>query len=391
MNSVFARLILKVTPEKVVETAEKMGLHTGITPVPAIALGGLEGGVTPLEMAEAYGTLAAGGKHAEPFGISEVRDAKGDVVFSAKVKAQEAIDPAVAYLTTDILKGVIKRGTGTAAAIGRPAAGKTGTTQQYRDAWFVGYTPHLATAVWMGYPEAQTAMTSVHGIPVTGGSFPAQMWAKFMRAALSGKPESDFARPSGIKRATICLETGMAATDYCPRTGSGLFLSSMTLKSCTKHVEPKKIKVPDLVGMTKEAALAALEKLKLGAKVIEKSVEGVASGVVADQSPAAGSTGTTETVVTLTVSNGGVSTTPPTAEFDAPATAKSGEKVKLDGSASSDDGKITKWYWEFGDGATAQGKNATHAWAEPGTYEITLWVTDDAGLQGSTTKQIVVD
>ena len=92
-----------------------MGLHSGITPVPAIALGGLEGGVTPLEMAEAYATLAAGGKHAEPFGISEVRDAKGAVLFSAKPKAKEAIDPAVAYLTTDILKGVIKRGTGTSS------------------------------------------------------------------------------------------------------------------------------------------------------------------------------------------------------------------------------------------------------------------------------------
>ncbi len=125
----------------------------------------------------------------------------------------------MAYLTTDILKGVIKRGTGTAAAIGRPAAGKTGTTQQYRDAWFVGYTPQLATAVWMGYPEAQTAMTSVHGVAVTGGSFPAQMWAKFMRAALSGKPESDFTRPGGLKRATICLETGHggdATTAHAP-------------------------------------------------------------------------------------------------------------------------------------------------------------------------------
>jgi len=96
-------------------------------------------------------------------------------------------------------------------------------------------------------------------------------------------------------------------------------------------------------------------------------------------------------VVTLTVSNGGVSNTPPTAEFTAPTAAKAGDKVKLDASASADDGKITKWYWEFGDSATSEGKKATHAWTEPGTYEVTLWVTDDAGLQASITKQIEID
>ena len=93
----------------------------------------------------------------------------------------------------------------------------------------------------------------------------------------------------------------------------------MNLKSCTKHAAPKKITVPDLVGMTKEAALAALEKLKLGAQVIEKNVDGVAAGVVASQSPAAGSTATTQTVVTLTVSNGGVSNPAPTADFSVQA------------------------------------------------------------------------
>ncbi len=390
VNSVFARLILDVGADKVVDTAEKLGLHAGIKPVPAIALGGLEGGVTPLEMAEAYATLAANGTHAEPFGISQVKDAEGNVVFSAKRETDEAIDPAIAYLTTDILKGVIKRGTGTAAAIGRPAAGKTGTTQQYRDAWFVGYTPALATAVWMGYPAAQTEMTSVHGIPVTGGSFPAQMWAKFMKAALADTPAKDFTRPTGLSRKRVCLDTGLSATEYCPRTGSGLFLSDMQLKSCTKHKEPKKVKVPDLVGMTKEAALAALDKLKIAAKVVEKNVSGVAVGVVAEQTPDAGSVATSQTVVTLTVSNGGVASEPPAAEFEMPATAKPGEKIDLDASASTDDGEIVKWYWEFGDGATAKSKKTAHAWEEPGDYEVTLWVTDDTGQQASVTKRIEI-
>jgi penicillin-binding protein 1A len=391
VNSVFARLILKITPEKVVETAEKMGLHTGIGPVPAIALGGLEDGVTPLEMADAYATLAAGGKHAEAYGISEVSDSKGAVLFSAEPKASQALDANVAYLTTDILKGVIKRGTGVAADIGRPAAGKTGTTQQNRDAWFVGYTPALATAVWMGYPEAQTAMTNIHGRQVTGGSFPAQMWAKFMSVALAGQPAEDFVKPSGLRRARICLETGLAATEFCPSTGSGLFLSTMVLKTCTKHVAPAVLKVPNLVGRTKEAALADLQRLSLRVKVIEKSVDGVGSGVVASQTPVPGSVATSQTIVTLTVSNGGISNTPPKAQFKVPATAASGEKVALDGSPSTADGSIVKWYWEFGDGTTGKGANTSHAWLDPGTYDITLWVTDDNGQQASLTKKIKVN
>ena len=109
-------------------------------------------------MAAAYGTLANGGTHAEPVRHhSRCADSDGKVLLEADAEAHaEALDPAVAYLTTDILKGVIKRGTGTAANIGRPAAGKTGTTQENSDAWFVGYTPDLVAAVWVGYPEAQT-------------------------------------------------------------------------------------------------------------------------------------------------------------------------------------------------------------------------------------------
>ena len=255
------------------------------------------------------------------------RDAEGQRALLGEAQDEEAIDPAVAYLTTDILKGVIKRGTGTAASIGRPAAGKTGTTQEYRDAWFVGYTPQLATAVWMGYPEAQTAMTNVHGRAVTGGSFPAQMWAKFMRAALAEKAAKDFTRPERPEAQDDLPRDRPRRDRVLPaRRARGCSSSSMELKSCTKHTAPKKINVPNLVGMTKEAALAALEKLKLAAKVVEKSVDGVAAGVVAGQTPAAGSTATTQTVVTLTVSNGGVSNAarPPTSRC--PATPSPGRR-----------------------------------------------------------------
>jgi membrane peptidoglycan carboxypeptidase len=390
VNSVFARLIMKIGAGKVVQTAEKMGLHEGIAPVPAIALGGLADGVTPLEMADAYATLAAGGEHAPAFGIERVTDPKGTLLFEAKPTSDRALDANVAYLTTDILKGVLTRGTAAGSGIGRPAAGKTGTTQANRDAWFVGYTPQLATAVWMGYPAKQKAMTSVHGRSVTGGSFPAHIWSMFMRAALASVPAKDFTRPPGLKREKICLDTGMAATPYCPRTGSALFLASTTLKPCTLHTAPISITVPDLVGMSKAAAIAALDKLKLLVKVMERDVSGVAPGMVAGQTPKAGSSATSQTVVTLTVSTGGVSDTAPTADFTLASSARIGEKVVLDGSAAKAGGRIVKYYWEYGDATTGTGATTTHAWSDPGDYEVTLWVTDNKGQQDSVTKSISI-
>ncbi len=390
VNSVFAKLITDIGADKVVATAESLGIRKGITPVPAIALGGLEHGVTPLEMATAYATFAAGGTSAAPYGLAEVKDHQGTVIYSASPKTSEAIKPAVAYLVTDILKGVITKGTGKGADIGRPAAGKTGTTQENRDAWFVGYVPQLAVAVWVGYPEAQKSMNDVRGRQVTGGSLPASIWAKFLETALSKTAEKDFVKPDGLKQVKICLDTGLAATAYCPKTGSALFLADTEVKPCTKHAAPEKVTVPKLVGMTKEAALALISKLSLVAKVVEADVPGVAAGTVSAQDPTAGSVVPTQTVVTITVSTGGSTNKPPAADFSLPASIKAGQNVPLDGSASKDDGKIATWYWEFGDGMTANGVKVSHAWPTAGTYEITLWVTDDHGQQASVTKKVKV-
>ncbi|TLM83735.1 MAG: hypothetical protein FDZ75_07500, partial [Actinobacteria bacterium] len=235
VNSVYAQLILKIGPEKVVDLVKKLGVKEEISPLPAIALGGLTTGVSPLEMANAYATFAANGTRAEPYAIARVENAKGDVLFVAKPKKNEALDPAIAYLTTNILRGVITKGTGKSADIGRPAAGKTGTTQEYRDAWFVGYTPQLSTAVWVGYPSAQKEMTSVHGIKVTGGSFPAQIWSSFMKSALKSKPKTDFVKPEGLTIVKMCVDSGMKATAFCPTTSGGLFLSASLPEDCTLH------------------------------------------------------------------------------------------------------------------------------------------------------------
>lgn len=239
INSVFAEVILDIGPEKVVETAHNMGITSELNANPAIALGGLTEGVSPLEMASAYGTLANGGTSAKPYGIIEITDAQGKTLVSNKPKLKEkAVDPAVAYMVNDILKGVISHGTGTSAKIGRPAAGKTGTTQAYRDAWFCGYTPELSTAVWVGYPSSQKEMTSVHGITVTGGSFPAAIWKSYMTAAVAGTDATDFTRPEGFKKYTLCEDTGLLATKWCPKTKTYYSLDGFDKGTCTKHKAP---------------------------------------------------------------------------------------------------------------------------------------------------------
>jgi membrane peptidoglycan carboxypeptidase len=382
---VFAQLILKVGADKTVETAKRMGLTSAIEAVPAIALGGLEHGVSPLEMASAYGTLANGGVHVKPYGIVEVKDVTGETLYRAKAQREEALDPAVAYLATDILKGVITRGTGTAAKIGRPAAGKTGTTQQYRDAWFVGYTPDLVASVWVGYPEGQKEMLNVHGRKVTGGSFPAEIWAAFMKSALKDTSARDFKQPKGLVKETICLEAGQKAGQFCTKTGIELFLAGKTPKPCELHAAPASIELPNLVGMMKDEAIALLNSLKLGYKVDERPVEGVPAGMVSDQNPKYGSQVTTSTIVTIVVSTGAPKTQPPVAAFDfTPKNPKAGDTITFDASASTDDGTIVKYAWEFGDGSPlVTGKTVTHVFSSPGKYTVTLWVTDDTNKVAS--------
>lgn len=390
VNSVYAQLILDIGAEKVVKLGEALGLHEGIEPVPAISLGGLRDGVSPLEMANAYATIAAGGKRAKPYAITEVRLADGTVKQKTRPSLEQALDPQAAYITTDLLKGVIKRGTGEAASIGRPAAGKTGTTQQYRDAWFVGYTPDLATAVWVGYPESQKEMTNVHGRKVTGGSFPAEIWARFMKAALADVAKSEFAKPAGLKTAKVCSVSGGKPTAFCPETVSALLMSDHKPESCDVHKTPVEVAAPKLTGMSKEDAIAAIEALKLTPKVVEKAVPGVPAGIVADQTPKAGTKVKPGGSITIIVSGGAGSGQAPKASFAVPSNVKAGKASPFDGDESTDDGQIVKYYWEFGDGSTAEGKSVSHIFATPGTYEVTLWVTDDSGQQASVTKQVKV-
>jgi penicillin-binding protein 1A len=177
-NTVFAQLDLDVGPKAVAQTAKEMGITTPLDGIPAEGIGGLRLGVSPLELTDAYATLASGGIHHDPVAIRKVIFPNGHLDRPEPPHAERVLSEAVAYEVTRLLHDNITEGTGTAAYTGCPGqAGKTGTTDEYTDAWFAGYQPNLATAVWVGYPESnEISMTSVHGITVFGGTFPAEIW-----------------------------------------------------------------------------------------------------------------------------------------------------------------------------------------------------------------------
>jgi penicillin-binding protein 1A len=216
INIVFVQLGLDIGMTATTDLASKMGIHTELVGVPSAPIGANP--VNALGMASGYGTLGANGIYHPPVAITRIYDSRKEKVLyeAPRTKGQAVISPSSAYIVTSALQGVISGGTGTAANIGRPAAGKTGTGQEYRDAWFAGYTPDLAAAVWVGYPEAEIPMTSTRIGSVTGGSWPAQIWQAFMSSALSGTPASDFTSPSGLTYVTIDTRSGCVASSGTP-------------------------------------------------------------------------------------------------------------------------------------------------------------------------------
>jgi penicillin-binding protein 1A len=195
-NTVYAQLTLDVGPENVAAMAHKLGVQSPLQPVPSIGLGA--NAVSPLDMASGYATLAAGGVYSEPMAIRRVVLANGkddDQAGWGKPVRHRVLPDGVAYTVTKILEQNVLYGTGTRANFGRPAAGKTGTTENHADAWFCGYLPNLEATVWVGYPQAEIPMENVHGIAVAGGSFPAEIWRLFMERAVRYTHSVDFALP----------------------------------------------------------------------------------------------------------------------------------------------------------------------------------------------------
>jgi penicillin-binding protein 1A len=194
-NTVYARLALDVGPANIVAMAQKLGIRSSpLAAVPSITLGSI--GVTPLEMASAYATLSAGGVYSKPMAITKVVLPNGKTDTSApwgKPQRERVIPDWVAATVTRVLEENMTSGTGTGAHVyGHTDAGKTGTTDNYADAWFSGYTPRLEATVWIGYPTAETPMLNVHGIAVSGPTFPAQIWHTFMSDAIGNRPDVAF-------------------------------------------------------------------------------------------------------------------------------------------------------------------------------------------------------
>jgi penicillin-binding protein 1A len=195
-NTVFAQLDLDVGPKAVAATAHSMGITSPLDGIPAEGIGGLRIGVSPLEMADAYATLASGGVRHDPVAVTKVVFPSGKVDHPEPADPQRRVSKPVAYQVTRLLHDNIIEGTGTAAYTGCAGqAGKTGTTDGYTDAWFAGYQPNLSTVVWVGYPESNgNSMSSVHGIIVFGGTFPAEIWHSLYSGA--GVPCEEFHEPS---------------------------------------------------------------------------------------------------------------------------------------------------------------------------------------------------
>jgi penicillin-binding protein 1B len=210
LNSATARVAQDVGVRRIRELAQRLGIESTLPALPSLALGAVE--VTPLEVAVAFSTLANNGVRTRPLSVKQVMDPGGRVLEKRDVRVEKVLSPQVAFMMNHLLKGVFERGTADSArrmGFTRPAAGKTGTTNDYKDAWFVGYTPDLLAVVWVGFDNQSK-------LGLSGSQAALPIWTDFMRQATSGMPASDFVPPPGIKMVEIDPLSGQLATPSCP-------------------------------------------------------------------------------------------------------------------------------------------------------------------------------
>lgn len=232
VNTATTRLANDLGFDEVLRTARLAGITSPLEAVPSMPLGSFE--VTPRELAYAYTTVASGGIRFDPFALSSVTTARGDVLIAKMVKQKKAFDPRVTYLAAYAMEGVLERGTAIEAkdlGLDFPASGKTGTTNGNRDSWFVGFTPDVVCAVWVGYDTgADTGLTGAQGA--------LHIWTRFMRSVYSRSKPSIFIPPKGIQMAVIDPKTGYLATRECPKRFNEAYLEGTAPdKSCPEHPE----------------------------------------------------------------------------------------------------------------------------------------------------------
>jgi penicillin-binding protein 1A len=298
-NSVYAQLTDLVGPKAVVQTAHALGIKSKLNPYFSIGLG-FEA-VNPLEMARAYSTFANGGRRVDSslFGdeprvvdhVDHITTGKQDVNVP---QPKEVLEPGQAELLTQLLENVVRYGTGKRAAVpGVQVAGKTGTTDNYGDAWFVGYTPELAVAVWVGYPDKLRPMlTEYAGEPVTGGTLPALIWRNFVQSLHESDDNKYFATPPylGAAATYVVKRNGVWQRDngYC-RGSRVLVYFTDSGPDKTADCKPNEVSVPLVVGMAADNAVARLSNQPLGAKIAYVPAKpGAFPGVVVKQEPREG-------------------------------------------------------------------------------------------------------
>ncbi|HEU0247299.1 MAG TPA: penicillin-binding transpeptidase domain-containing protein, partial [Gaiellaceae bacterium] len=305
-NSVYAQLTDLVGPKKIVQTAHALGIRSPLDAYFSIGLGSVA--VNPLEMARAYATLANEGRRVDgsllgdrPRVVEHVERIQNDTVETNMPISTQVLEDGQAELLTDILEDVVRVGTGRRAAIpGRSVAGKTGTTDNYADAWFVGYTPELVVAVWVGYPDRLRAMTTEFGgDPVTGGTLPAKIWKKFVETVEEDEDASFDAPPYLGGVSTWVVKRGGAWTrdnGYCRDARLLVYFSG---KGPEKEADckPNEVSVPLVIGMTADGAMARLAEQPLGAKVAYAPAKpGTLPGIVVGQDPRDGGLSANDTV-----------------------------------------------------------------------------------------------
>jgi penicillin-binding protein 1A len=306
-NTVYAQLTAQVGPKNVANTAHKLGVTRPLDDYFAIGLG-VEA-VSPLEMARAFATLANGGQRVDGSVLGNVPRAVLRVEGGPKADANDPVQKRVvdgndAALVTSILQRVVTEGTGVRAALDdRPVAGKTGTTENYGDAWFVGYTPQLAVAVWVGYPDRLKPMeTEFEGDPVAGGTFPALIWKTFAQKALDylEEPPEGFPYPSyqGVVPLQVVYRDNKTMLDNgnCKGTRQILYFVG-TGPSAEADCKPNEVDVPNVVGMRVADAKDQLYSMPLTSEVVWRAARaGQRLGRVIDQKPESGTLSSWSTV-----------------------------------------------------------------------------------------------
>jgi len=240
LNLATIKLLEEVGVRKVIEYAHRMGIKSRLTPDLSLALG--TSVVTPLEMTIAYGVFANQGIKVEPMAIKCIKDQNKNILEERTTKEEEVISPQTAYILTSLMEGVVQRGTAKYTVgkriTNRFVAGKTGTTNDYIDAWFIGYTPDLVTTVWIGYDKGQKTL----GYGQAGGVVAGPIWADFIERISNLLESTDFPVPQGLTFATIDSTNGLLATKYCPKTKCEVFLEENSpTEYCQVHTEPGEV------------------------------------------------------------------------------------------------------------------------------------------------------